>query len=347
MKHILGLLLCVIAFNAFAIDIKPSLSGSWFNPDQNGHGLSVEVLEDNKTLIYWYVYHPDGTPMFLITVGNNSGNRTSGETYYQTGMRFGDFNPNDVKQTIWGTTTVTFNDCGSASLRYSSNDPAYGSGTIPMQRLVSIAGNKCTDSVLHGTYNAVIHEQGDFGFGLAMLFENGDMVYFAGNELFGAVGGGVWRVTGSNTFAFDATSYSVFGGWNDVSGSGTFNEDALTATYTGNGELFATPIPSFQHGLSTAKMAGTYDIHDLNDTVIGTANVRSDGDITGSTVDGCKFDGALYVPNTEFNQAYIDAQVSNCGDIERILGAAVYNNPQELIVVAAFDGLTGYIWMLK
>ena len=92
MKHILGLLLCAIAFNASAIDIKPSLSGSWFNPDQNGHGLSVEVLEDNKTLIYWYVYHPDGTPMFLITVGNNSGNRTSGETYYQTGMRFGDFN---------------------------------------------------------------------------------------------------------------------------------------------------------------------------------------------------------------------------------------------------------------
>ena len=59
MKRICCLLLLLVTFNVSAIDIKPSLSGSWYNPDQDGHGLSIEVLDENRTLVYWYVYHPD------------------------------------------------------------------------------------------------------------------------------------------------------------------------------------------------------------------------------------------------------------------------------------------------
>jgi len=122
MKRIFGLLLFLVAFNVSAIEINSKLSGSWYNPDQNGHGLNVATLDENLTLVYWYVYHTDGTPMFLITVGTNDGNRTSGTTYYHTGMRFGDFNPDDVQQEVWGTSTVTFTDCYTATLEYSAND---------------------------------------------------------------------------------------------------------------------------------------------------------------------------------------------------------------------------------
>ena len=180
MKRVFCLWLLIIACNASAIEINSELSGSWYNPEQSGHGLNVEVLDENRTLIYWYAYHKDGTPMFLITIANNDGDNASGTTYYSTGMKFGEFNPDDYERSVWGTSSVTFNDCNSATLEYSSNDPSYGSGSIPMVRLTFVSGIKCSDSPLHGTYNAVIVENGDFGFGIATLFENGDMVYYAG-----------------------------------------------------------------------------------------------------------------------------------------------------------------------
>jgi hypothetical protein len=347
MKRIFGLLLLLVAFNASAIEITSKLSGSWYNSSQAGHGLNVAILDRDSTLFYWYTYHTDGTPMFLVTIGTNDGSRTSGTTYYNTGMKFGDFDPNDVSQTVWGTSAITFDDCNNATFEYSADDPAYGSGSMPMVRLASVSGVKCSVSPLHGTYTASIVEQGEAGFGLATLFENGDMVYFAGSGVYAAVGLGQWRVTGSNRFTFDATSYSVTGGWFDVSGNGTFNEDALTATYTGNGQLAATPIPSFQHSLDTSKLAGSYTIYDGSDSAVGSATVQSDGRVSGSTYLGCQFSGAFYVPNTNFNQAYIDVDVSSCGDTVSIIGSAVYNNPQNAIVVAAVDGWYGYIWTLK
>ena len=347
MKRIFCLLLLIVAFNVSAIEINSKLSGTWYNPNQDGHGLSIAILDENSTLIFWYVYHPDGTPMFLITVGQNQGNSITGTTYYNTGMRFGEFDPNDRVQTVWGTSTVTFSDCNTATLKYSSNDPAYGSGSIPMVRLASVSGLKCSDSPLHGTYHGSWVEPGEVGYGFAALFENGDMVFFSRDHESGGVGAGQWRVTGSNRFAFDVTIYSVFGGWRTISGSGTFSEDDLTATYTGNGELFATPMSSFQHSLSTAKMAGDYDIHDWNDTVVGSVTVQNNGKITGTTTDGCGIDGSFFVPNTNFNQAYIDAKILNCGDTIDIIGAAIYRNALNEIVIAAFDGWYGYVWTLK
>ena len=347
MKRIFGLLLLFVAFNVSAIEISSKLSGAWYNPSQDGHGLSVAVLDENRTLIFWYVYHTDGTPMFLITVGENQGNSTTGTTYYNTGMKFGEFNPDDRQQTVWGTSTVTFSDCNTATLEYSSNDPAYGSGSIPMVRLAFVSGLKCSDSPLHGNYLGIWVEPSEVGYGIAIFFENGDMVSFSRSDKSGGVSVGQWRVTGSNNFAIDVTEYSVFGGREEFSGSGRFSEEGLRATYPDNGEFFATPDPSFQHSLTTAKMAGTYDIHDLFGAVIGSATVESDGKVSGSIFDGCEIVGAINVPNTNFNQAYLDVQVSNCGDIERINGAAVYYNLENVIAVLATDGWTGYNWILK
>lgn len=118
------------------------LSGSWYNANQDGHGLSVEILPDSRALIYWYVYHPDGTPTFLIAIGTYSGNRINADAYYNSGMKFGEFDPDDRTQVPWGTLMLTYNSCTSATLQYSSsmdhNGVPYGSGTIPMTRLASI-----------------------------------------------------------------------------------------------------------------------------------------------------------------------------------------------------------------
>jgi hypothetical protein len=60
LKTLFGFLLLFSA-SAQAMNIMPSHSGSWYNPDQSGHGLSVEVVNSETLLIYWNTYHPDGT----------------------------------------------------------------------------------------------------------------------------------------------------------------------------------------------------------------------------------------------------------------------------------------------
>ena len=68
------LLFAFFSLDAWGQDINRFLSGSWYNPAQDGHGFSVEVLPDNRTVLYWYVYHPDGTPTFIVASGDNIGN---------------------------------------------------------------------------------------------------------------------------------------------------------------------------------------------------------------------------------------------------------------------------------
>jgi hypothetical protein len=348
MKRLFGLYLLLLAFNVSAMEINSKLSGIWHNANQSGHGLNVVVMDENTTIVYWYVYHTDGTPMFLITVGQNIGNRVTGPTYYNTGMKFGDFNPNDVTETVWGTSTVTFNSCNSASLSYSSNEPGYGSGTIPMERLASVAGLKCSDSPLHGNYNGSWAIGGEVGYGIASLFENGDIVIGTESSNSGDVSIGQWWVTGNDTFSFEAYRYSVFGGRTYFSGNGTFSEDDLTADYSGGGHLFATPVQSFQHSLTTAKMAGNYYVYDWDDSLVGSVTIQSNGALSGSTSLGCQVNGTFLVPNTNFNQAYLlNAAISGCGDTIYGEGAAIYRNASGEIVIAAADGVTGYAWTLK
>ena len=349
MNRIFGLFLLLVAFNVSAIEINSKLSGSWFNSDQDGHGLNVATLDEDFTLVYWYVYHTDGTPMFLITVGKNEGNRTSGTTYYHTGMKFGDFNPDDVQQTVWGTSTVTFTDCNTATLEYSADDPAYGGGTIPMTRLTFVSGLKCSDSPLHGTYHVSLADgaSGEIAIGAAVLFENRDMAYLAGSDAEIVVGLGQWRVTSNDAFAFDATVYSLEGGWYEISGSGAFSEDGLEGDYTAGGKLIATPVLSFQRSLSTKMLAGTYDIWHPVSGVIGTGTISDNGQANGGTLDGCDISGGVWSPNSVFNQAYVDVNLSNCSDAGRVLGAATYIHKDQTISVIASDGWYGYVWTLK
>ena len=39
-------------------NIRPSWSGTWYDADQPGHGISVEVLDDERTIFYWYGRQP-------------------------------------------------------------------------------------------------------------------------------------------------------------------------------------------------------------------------------------------------------------------------------------------------
>jgi hypothetical protein len=350
MKRLWMVLIALIAFDVSAMEIDRYTSGAWYNPSQSGHGYSIEVMPDNQVLIYWYVYNPDGTPTFLLAIGESQGDRVHADVYHHTGMKFGEFDNSNLIQTHWGTLDFTVQDCNNARINYSStmsqDGVPFGSGTILIQRLSSIDGLKCTESPLYGNYHVTTVENGAPGFGVAALFENGDMAYLSVSETAGGVGLGSWHQTGDARFAFDATVYSIVGGSSEISGSGDLNLDGLDATYTGGGQLIASKLEqSFQQNLTTGMMAGTYDLNGLG--ISGSVTIKSNGQVTGSTNDGCTINGWFTVPNTEFNQAYFDVNTSNCAESGRTMGAATYAEDEGIITAIGADGWYGNIWTLE
>lgn len=351
MKRILLILLAAFALDAGARDIDKTFTGSWYKPEQSGHGFSVEVLPDGRAVIYWYVYNPDGTPTFLVAIGDIAGDTVHADVYHQTGMPFGTFDNSNLVQTHWGTLDFTVHTCSSATLEYSStmsiDGQPFGSGSIDLTRLSSVAGLKCTASPMQGNMHAtVLQTDGVVAFGGATLFANGDMYFFSASSTGAGVALGTWRETFPGGFSFDATVYDWEGGARDIGGTGNYFEDGISAQYTGGGMLVASRLPSFHRDLHYSDLAGSYDIIDPLLGDIGDATVGADGSATGSTIDGCSVSGAFNIPDTQFNQAYFEANLAGCADAGTILGAAFYDFDTGEITVAGTNGFYGVILFL-
>ena len=168
---LLATLSCSLA--AQPVDVSRHMSGSWYNPNQDGHGISLEIVNDTTAVFYWYIYNPDGTPTFLIAVGEIQGGVIIATAYHQTGMHWGTFNPGDVNQQVWGQLQLDFQDCNNLNLVYSSthgsDDIPFGDGSIPMVKLASIDKTQCHETRAAGIYRGYL-ETGDDDIALGATF---------------------------------------------------------------------------------------------------------------------------------------------------------------------------------
>jgi hypothetical protein len=145
MKAFIPALLFCLCVNVVDADIRPHHSGAWYNPDQVGHGLSIQVLDDERTIAFWFAYTPEGLPMFLLVDGVNDGHTVSGPAYYHEGMIWRQFDPATLNSAVWGEVSIQFLGCNSAVLSWSSSMEGYGDGQIDLERLTHIAGLECDD----------------------------------------------------------------------------------------------------------------------------------------------------------------------------------------------------------
>ena len=187
MKAIIPILLLPLFFSLAHADIRPEHSGTWYNPDQSGHGLSIEVLDNERTIAFWFAYTPDGLPMFLEIIGVNDGHTVSGPAYYNEGMIWRQFDPGTLNKEVWGEISIEFLGCDSAILTWSSNVEGYGDGQVELKRLTFVAGLECDDLAAEltgewqvdfaegggGPYSVTVDANGAFEFydGLACLWE--------------------------------------------------------------------------------------------------------------------------------------------------------------------------------
>jgi len=302
LKILFGFLLLFSA-SAQAMNITPSHSGSWYNPDQSGHGLSVEVINSETLLIYWNTYHPDGTPLWLMSVANIEGDTATGDAYYLTGMRFGLFDPAPLTSQIWGELSLTFLGCNNAHLSYDSpldhDGVAYGAGEVDLVRLTFIDGLNCR-SLKQGQF-------GNYSSGLVIdvphsgwpetsfvwIHRDGTLAYqAASNGVVQEIGYGLLTMIDENTFEFEVTTPDGV-----RQGTGLFEDARVTLNLDELGVLSEPLDPAFDDAVSFDDIAGDYSGPDA----MWSASVSPTGEFTGFSIGG-EFEGTLTIPEPGFNQ---------------------------------------------
>ncbi|MCW8926093.1 MAG: hypothetical protein OQJ84_07545 [Xanthomonadales bacterium] len=300
-------ILLIFAANAWAMDIQGSHGGSWYNPDQSGHGFSIEVLNDEKLVVYWFVYTPDGEPTFLVTLADIQGDTAYGYLRQYSGMRFGEFDPSALSKEIWGTLSITFTGCDRATVTYQStvthNGKPYGAGQIDLARLTSIDGLKCKLQLPEGKF-------GNFSTGLesvpsaywpeksfVWILRDGTLAYqVARNSVVLEIGYGHLAMTGEDTFEYEVTTSE-----GNRSGTGMFEIDRVTMDLDELGVLSEPLDPAFQDEVTYDELEGEYSGPDA----IFRATVEEMGRFHGISIGGDIW-GSLIIPEPGRNQLVLD-----------------------------------------
>ena len=123
------------------------LGGHWFNPEQSGHGVDLQMLDDGQVLLTWFVFDQAGNPAWLVASGGQSGNTASLDAVIVEGGRFPpDFDAETIVRRPWGRIELEFLGCTRAVMRWTSDFPGFNDGQLDLQRLTSTAGHGCDDA---------------------------------------------------------------------------------------------------------------------------------------------------------------------------------------------------------
>ena len=154
-KHALGAALATALLGmagtatAQEFQINPGVNDAWFNPDTSGQGFFFNLFPDQGVFFMsWFTYDTERPPEDITAILGEPGHRwlTAAGSYTggnqvvldvtnTTGGIFDD--PEPVQQnTGYGTITVTFENCNSATVEYDIPSVDV-SGTIPIQRVVT------------------------------------------------------------------------------------------------------------------------------------------------------------------------------------------------------------------
>ncbi len=140
----LALLLCLASVTVGAFEIENGISGSWYEPDQDGHGFLLEVLTGGRLVAYWFAYDDQGNQAWMAGVGDIQGNTANVPVRITRGGFFGpDFDSDAINRQDWGNLAFTFDSCDTGSVTYNVG---FGSGTLSLRRLTTLDGLDCDQS---------------------------------------------------------------------------------------------------------------------------------------------------------------------------------------------------------
>jgi hypothetical protein len=324
----------MLSGSAWAMIVADNYSGSWYDPDRSGHGLSIEALDEERLVIYWYTYHPDGTPMWLITEADLDGDVARGKAFYHDGMVFGTFDPSALNRELWGTVSIRFLNCFTARLSYESDighdGVPFGSGEIDLVRLTLPSGQHpdcptILDSGFYGNYTATLGPEPDddaTGVSYFTIHRDGRLAYRAGSDGQGEIGLGRITMIGEKMFYFAArytfTEQSEVTAWTRYvngtrQGTGSLEDGRVVLDLGERGVLDGEFKSGFDALVSLDELAGTYYMPFIMNTRL-YHTVSGNGAVTFDSrpLWGCPLTGTLSIPDPGFNQLLLEG-TSSCG----------------------------------
>ncbi|MEZ5465349.1 MAG: hypothetical protein R3F22_09060 [Lysobacteraceae bacterium] len=121
-------------------------SGSWYDPQQSGHGLQLQVIDsgDTKTAIAIWYHYLNGEPRWLLGSGPVDGDHADLAMAITHGADFPpDYDPADKVQEPWGVLRFTVNSANQAQINWDADYAGYGDGSMNLQRLTQLDGHAC------------------------------------------------------------------------------------------------------------------------------------------------------------------------------------------------------------
>ncbi len=134
--------LALASTSAQALNVTELFDGSWFNPQQSGRGVLIDVIPgapgqvvffaagftyDNAGNPFWYTIQP--------TLNEGQSTATNVEVRRFNGGSFGDnfTPPNPASGTVIGTATLAVNTCNSINLNIATNAASNGLPNVNLQ----------------------------------------------------------------------------------------------------------------------------------------------------------------------------------------------------------------------
>lgn len=141
--------------------IHEGMSGSFFDPNFNGQGINIEILNDQVVakqekggapgtfLIYWYSFDRDGYPFWSFGVGSFTGATMTVTMLFDYDGAGPFFGPgwlnSDFSATNFATVNINWSNCNSGTMTFNALvSPFDGQEhTLHLGRLTSVAGLTC------------------------------------------------------------------------------------------------------------------------------------------------------------------------------------------------------------
>ena len=158
------------------------VTGSWFDPSHDGEGYIVHMLDDNRAVILWFTFTPDGQQAwFLSETAVIQGDAISASMLETAGGRFGDdFDPDEVEFSTWGELDLSLGSCRQGRSDYDSLKPEYGGGELTgLTKLTSLlrptgqADSEAIKTGLRQILNEQSTQQANTGISVAVVFSDG------------------------------------------------------------------------------------------------------------------------------------------------------------------------------
>ena len=125
--------------------INKSISASWYNPAESGHGIMIHLLDPGSAWMCWFTFDLAGHRAWICSLGTITGDTLDfPNAFVVEGGKFPPlFDPGAIVEAPWGHITVTFTGCDNGTLTWTTSTTGFQSGSMPIARLTPLWGNPC------------------------------------------------------------------------------------------------------------------------------------------------------------------------------------------------------------